>query len=466
MPVATESDLSLGQRDALKRAKLAAQRDNFDYAITLLQGILKDTPNFLAGRTLLRETAIRKAAHTNKLAKGMAALQVAGLIAKAQLQTKKNPQEALLIIEQALALDPTNAQANNLLSEIAQSLDMLETAALAHETIAKADPKNTQNLHALGKVYLKLRDPRARDIFTALLEANPHDGEALSLLKDAEAQQSMQQGWETAQSYRDVLADKEQAELLEKQASVVKSEEAIDALLAEIYEKYQAEPQNAKLVQQMGDLYRQKEDLPNAIQCYEAYYEMTGRGDSHIEKTIGDLKLRLLNEQIATTKAELAALPEGPEAEAKKAHLQQLEKDLAIANLAERKNRVAKYPNDLQFRFELGEALYHSGDISAAIPELQLSLRQPAVRLRAMMLLALCFKAKGQFDIAAKRLEEAASEIAGMDSTKKEILYNLGLLLEEMGQPEKSVEVLKQIYEVDYGYRDVAARVERSYAKN
>jgi len=32
-----------------------------------------------------------------------------------------------------------------------------------------------------------------------------------------------------------------------------------------------------------------------------------------------------------------------------------------------------------------------------------------------------------------------------------------------MGQKEKSIECMKQIYEVDYGYRDVAARVEGSY---
>ena len=32
-----------------------------------------------------------------------------------------------------------------------------------------------------------------------------------------------------------------------------------------------------------------------------------------------------------------------------------------------------------------------------------------------------------------------------------------------MGNAEKSVDCMKQIYEVDYGYRDVAQRVESSY---
>ncbi|MCB1077573.1 MAG: hypothetical protein KDM64_07075, partial [Verrucomicrobiae bacterium] len=66
-------------------------------------------------------------------------------------------------------------------------------------------------------------------------------------------------------------------------------------------------------------------------------------------------------------------------------------------------------------------------------------------------------------DLAAQQFEEAVSEITGMDETKKELLYNIGLLYDEMGEKEKSLEALKQIYASDYGYRDVAERVERSY---
>jgi hypothetical protein len=63
-------------------------------------------------------------------------------------------------------------------------------------------------------------------------------------------------------------------------------------------------------------------------------------------------------------------------------------------------------------------------------------------------------------------LEEAAREIGIMDATKKEIVYNLGLVYGKMGDPEKSLGCMKQIYEADYGYKDVATRVESSYARN
>jgi hypothetical protein len=50
-----------------------------------------------------------------------------------------------------------------------------------------------------------------------------------------------------------------------------------------------------------------------------------------------------------------------------------------------------------------------------------------------------------------------------MDAVKKDVIYNLGLVYEKMGDNQKTVDCMKQIYEVDYGYRDVAKRVESSY---
>ena len=45
---------------------------------------------------------------------------------------------------------------------------------------------------------------------------------------------------------------------------------------------------------------------------------------------------------------------------------------------------------------------------------------------------------------------------SGDGRDEKEIVYNLGLVYEKMGDPAHSIVAMKQIYEVDYGYRDVA----------
>ena len=83
-----------------------------------------------------------------------------------------------------------------------------------------------------------------------------------------------------------------------------------------------------------------------------------------------------------------------------------------------------------------------------------------------MNLLGRAYHELGMLDLAARQLEEAAGEIATMDAMKKEIVYNLGLVYEKTSDREKALACMKQIYEADYGFKDVAERVESSYQKN
>jgi tetratricopeptide (TPR) repeat protein len=83
-----------------------------------------------------------------------------------------------------------------------------------------------------------------------------------------------------------------------------------------------------------------------------------------------------------------------------------------------------------------------------------------------MNLLGVCYCELGMLDLAMKQFEDAAREIVTMDPMKKEIVYNLGIVYEKMGEREKSLNCMKQIYEADYGYRDVAERVEGSYQQD
>ena len=100
-----------------------------------------------------------------------------------------------------------------------------------------------------------------------------------------------------------------------------------------------------------------------------------------------------------------------------------------------------------------------------AVPELQRARQNPNARLKAMNLLGVCYRELGMLDLAMKQFEDAAREILTMDAMKKEIVYNLGMVYEKMGEREKSLNCMKQIYEADSGYKDVAERVEKSYQK-
>jgi hypothetical protein len=50
-----------------------------------------------------------------------------------------------------------------------------------------------------------------------------------------------------------------------------------------------------------------------------------------------------------------------------------------------------------------------------------------------------------------------------MDTTKKDVIYELGLLYEAMGNVEEAKNHFKQIYSVDIAYKDVAQKIEQAY---
>ena len=75
-----------------------------------------------------------------------------------------------------------------------------------------------------------------------------------------------------------------------------------------------------------------------------------------------------------------------------------------------------------------------------------------------------CFARRNMNDLAARTLQNALKEKPVFDDEKKELIYQLGSILEKMGKKEDAIEQFKQIYEVDIGYKDVAAKVDAYYS--
>jgi tetratricopeptide (TPR) repeat protein len=132
--------------------------------------------------------------------------------------------------------------------------------------------------------------------------------------------------------------------------------------------------------------------------------------------------------------------------------------------LAECQKRAEKFPTDLAIRYELGVLYFQAGKIGEAIQELQKARGNPHKRLAAMGYLAQCYGRRKMFDLAAGTLQEAIKEKQVFDDEKKELLYNLGVMLENMGKKDEAMEQFKVIYAADSGYKDVNARVEAFYA--
>ena len=446
------------------KAMSAMQLRNYGYTIQLLQVVLKTYPDFLLARKLARAAAVAKSSGKKGILGGISSASFSTM--KVQSLVKKDPLAAMDAVEKILESEPHSVQANQLLKEAALGAKFPEVAVFALETIIEGNAKDTKTMHELAKLYVTVGEPsKAVEVYNKILDITPNDLGAVKGGKDAAAAASMQRGgWEKEETtYRDLIRNKDEAVSLEQQGRVHRSEEMIDNLLAELYAKYEQDPQNVDHARKMAELYEQKEDLDSAVSWFKYAADLTGGADVALVRKVSDLRLRQFDNSVTGYEQYIAA---NPDAEETKQYIEQLEaikRDRASLLVDEAKKRVDRNPTDLQLRFELGEVLVNLANYKDAIAELQKARQNPNVRLRAMNLLGKCYTERGMFDLAANTLSSAASELSQMDNTKKEIVYNLGLVYDKMGQREKSIDCMKQIYEIDYGYRDVAERVEGSY---
>jgi tetratricopeptide (TPR) repeat protein len=467
MAVKSEKELSDDQRAHWLKAVAAIELRNFGYAISLLQGILKQEPQFLTGRQLLRRTEVTRFKAAKKKFFNVSTASVS--VMKAQREIKKDPKRAVELIEKILEDEPYNKQANLALKEAAAAAGWLETAVFALQTFLEENPRDTKVMHGLARLYHDLGDSeREVEIYNRISAIDPADAAAVRLGKDASARGSMKSGgWGSAESYRDLIKDKEAAVSLEQQSRMQLSGESLSQQIAETYAMHEAEPQNVDVARRLGSLSEQKDDLEAAIAWYRYASDLTHGSDPGLVRKISDLGVKQTEREIATLEEAMANNTGDSMALAEKqAALVAAKKRRAEMLIDEARKRVERNPTDLQFRFELGENLMNAGHFREALPELQRARQNPNARLRAMNALGRCYRELSMFDLAAKQLEEAAREIGTMDATKKEIVYNLGLVYEQMGDRKKSLGCMKQIYEADYGYKDVATRVESSYTSN
>lgn len=461
MPEIAEKDLPQNLKALWLKGLSAIQTNNLAYAISLLQAVVKDAPGFLDGRKALRSCEIQLVGPPKKKG-GLFGIQTGGVgMMKLASQAKKDPAGTLPLIEKELEKEPYNEAAAELLFDIFMKMELHDSAAFALETIRKGCPENAKLMHKLAEFYLTHNQPlTASEVFNDIIKHHPADSAAIKGSKDASARASMQkQKWDENTDMRALIRNQAEMEELERASRTGLTKEQLEERRDRIIEKYNADPNHLLTVKDLAAIYEQLEDWENARTFYEWAHTLSN-GDVALATKAGHMKDRAADAHLKQLEASAAADPDNEELQA--ALAAHRAERMAIV-VEEAKKRVEVNPTDPQLRFELGSAFYNAGDYSAAIPQLQQATRSPHIRTKVLLLLGRTFKAKGMFDLSIKQLSDAIADLHAMDNTKKEVLYEKGIIHDEMGDKTNALECFKQIYEVDYGYRDVAQRVESSY---
>lgn len=461
----TESELPQNLKIFWLKALSAVEMQNHGYAISLAQAVLKDAPGFLEARKLARRCAIHLTAGAAKKKKmGAMTAMLSGGVSSMKLLSaaKKDAEGTLMTIEKELEKDPYSSQINDVLFEVALRLNLLETAAFALETVRKGSPENTKLLHKLAEHYLARDLPDlAMNVYNDILKQDPTDMDAVKGSKDSSARASMKkQRWGEGASLDELKRNKGEAQELQANERAAMTRDQQKNLLADLIEKYRADQNNLDVVKRIARLYEDMELWVDSAVFYNWAYQLSDK-DAALKNKAAMINDRAADAALKELEQQLQADP----------HNEELRQQMAAARMQrsagaveDAQRRVEQNPTDPQYRFELGSALYNAGMYSEAIPHLQQATRNPHIRTRVLLTLARAFDGKGMHDLAIKQLIDALADLLAMDGTKKEVLYEKGLIHDKMGDKPAALECFKEIYEVDYGYRDVAQRVESSYS--
>lgn len=452
--IVKEAELEARNLNLWKKGLLAIEQKNWEYAVSLILPVVKEVPTFLDGRMALRRAEGEMSGTAKKFSFG------GGLFKGG---SKKDPWEAIAELEDnVFQKDPFSASGNQQLYDLAMKAKFPDLAAFALETIRMGQPENTKNMHALAQHYMAHEQPdKASAVYNAILKVDPRDMLAGKGEKDAAARSSItRQGFDG--DFRKSMKNADEAsemELFNKQGM---TQEQMEQLLAKIIDKYNQDQTNINTVKTMADIYERLGQIESALMFYD--YALTlNAGDVSLQRKTEILRDRVQEAQIQQVENDIESNPDAPDVEEKRAQLAEIRRQRAFVVINEAKARVERNPTDKTLRYDLGQAYFHASMFTEAIPELQQAKGNPHIRIKAMLMLGRCFERKNMNDLAKSALIEANKELTIMDATKKELLYELALIHEKMGEREPYLEALKEIYNNDYGYKDVATRVESSY---
>jgi len=446
-------DLAQKAQNFTNRGRQALESGRYELAMDMLMEAVAAAPDVLETRKLLRAAQIANFRRNGKVGFGaklgymMDRQKIMGLVKKGE------GAQAMAEAEKLLCKNPLDADNIEAAVKAAEAAGKTDHAAITIEAAYECSNKDPALLERVATYYQMAKNwAKARDAYRKLAEIKPGDQRIAQLLKNTEAQATMNAGWEQTAGkkggFQNLIANKEQAKKLDQANKAVISGDDAEALIQEKLAQIEKEPKNMNARRALARIYIQNKRFEEAIQCLQAAIEAAGSMDPELDRMLSQTQVMYYDQLIEQYREA------GDEENA--AALEAEKNQFVFDDLAA---RVERYPNDLHLRYELGLQYYTYEYYDEALEHLQLAQRSPKDRLWALYYLAMCFLRKGQTDMAVMQLETARDAIPTMDDLKKKVVYQLGLCAEQAGDLEKAYQYYKDVYSTDVGFEDLSERM-------
>jgi len=435
----------------LEKADEAVRKRNYDFAIELYQQLLEISPDLGEARLGLRHALKKRLDAKGGGSKFLRALGGAAPLARAKTLRKAGKNDAAAKqLETYLASNPLDEDGNLLLGMALEDAGHVSSARAVYEFLAEIAPKNPEGLKRAGAMTYRLGDhEKALQYYERALAADPRDQDALKARKDLSAERALSGSTSANVTHsRDQIKDKDGARDLERSQRLHRSDDELRADLTRLEARYSDDPTPETMIE-LGETHERLKDPESALEWIERALSYK-RDSFELSCKAGDLRVKVMKKAVAR------AGKSGDDAQA-----EALERELWKFEAQDYRRRVDLRPADANLRLQLGRRMMKVAEFDGAMGELQKAMNDPRTKRDAQLSLAQCFQGKGYADLARKEYLKCLEGASQVDDRAKEILYNLGLIAESEKNGAEARSFFARIFEVDIGYRDVVAKMER-----
>jgi tetratricopeptide (TPR) repeat protein len=432
-------------------ANKQAAQDSFDYATDLfVRCVLGDLNNRIYWEGYFGN--LRKKYANNKKGAKLASIRTSASrasIKKAQMQ--KDWAGVIRSGLDVLNLNPWDAHALMAMAAAGEELGLDEVPLVFLKSALDAAPKDPTINRMCGHALRTRRQfNQAKACWVRVLEAKPDDQEAKDQIGDLTVEEMMDRsGMEKAKSSRDIAAKDDDAQHAASRHEMTAEQRLEQAI--------QENPTEIAPYLELAETYCRNENYAKAEEVLARACEASS-DDGDIRERLEDVRLRRLRKMLhdAAAKAKQTGSDEA------KKEWRELRKQYDQASLDAAKHRCDRYPHNLAFRFQLGQALQRVGECSEAIKEYQKARTDPRNKAECLLRLGQCFHKIKQYGLAARHYDEAIKEMGEQTSdARKDALYCAGALAIDLKELDVAEKHLTTLAGLDFGYKDVSALLDK-----
>jgi tetratricopeptide (TPR) repeat protein len=451
-----------------EHAQRCTEKADYDYAHDLFsQCLVEDPANLIYLQHFLGNLA-QKYGNSKKGSRFSALKSKGSRMTLHKAASKGQWKEAFAAACEALKSNPWETSTLIDVADAYQQIGSDECQLFTMRWALDAAPKDVSVNRKAAEALTRLGQfDQAIACWRRVEQAKPGDEEAAKSIAKLSVERTIQKGGYNEELLKSSsTGSKELEESVRERVAQSRSDPGAAAAKAKVESKQEkdliaaieAKPADLENYLELADVFTAQNRLREAVDILGRALAASGGGDLRIRERLEDASLKRAQHQVevAQRRAEQDKTEEATElARRMAAQANQAEMEVYAA-------RASRNPGNSLLQYELGLRCKRAGKFKEAIQAFQAARGETRHKAMVQLHLGESFQYIRQFKLALSSYEAAVQAAEDSEAeTKKLALYRAGVLAAELNDREKAEKHLTQLAAIDFGYRDVAERLDK-----